>query len=483
MDLLAAHGATPRVLIVEDDPVSAMLIQRLFQAQGVDVHRAPDGRVALQMHQMNSYRLVVSDWMMPNMSGVELCREFRKLDGPYVYFILCSAKGQRDDRIEAFEAGVDDFLSKPLDREELRSRLKVARRILSSEEHLQFQKAELEHSSQAMADMNDSLRLASRRFEELFNGLPVACFTFDEHGLIHEWNRSAQTVFGIEAYEAFQRPVWEVLSQETGTAWKPDKVKQVFAETDAPTFDWTYQAHDGNTKYLACNVICLRSMAGRAVGAVCANLDITERKVAEQRIAQQMEQINEYASQLRQQKKALEEMNAKLNHLAVTDGLTGLWNHRRFQEMMEDSMSDLRRYNEPFSLILMDIDFFKRYNDDYGHQVGDDVLIKFAHTLRDTARATELPARYGGEEFAVILQRTDEEGALVAAQRFQEAIRSQDWPHRALTCSLGVTTCSDVTTTPKSVIAAADTALYYSKETGRDKITPYSSMPSINHAA
>jgi len=206
----------PRVLLVEDDPVSAYLIQQMFHAQNLPLDHATNGAIALDMHRQNRYRLVLSDWMMPEMNGVDLCRAFRQLGGPYVYFILCTSKGQKSDRVEAYDAGVDDFMTKPLDRNELHIRLRVALRILEAEEVVQRQKAELEA------------------------------------------------------------------------------------------------------------------------------------------------------------------MNEKLNHLAETDALTGLYNRRRFQEMLEEAIDEHRRAHDSLSLVLMDIDRFKSLNDEFGHLAGDAALKQVA---------------------------------------------------------------------------------------------------------
>lgn len=458
-----------RVLVVEDDPVAAMLMVRLLQTQGLAAEHAPTATQALDMHRANPFRLVVSDWMMPGMDGVELCRAFRGLDGSYVYFVLCSAKGDREDRLQAFQAGVDDFLTKPVDRNELQSRMNVARRILAAEDVLQSQKLELEDTAQKLAEINSSLILASRRFEELFNGLPVACFTFDEHGLIHEWNRESHSVFGINAHEAIMRPLDDVFANSPDSPWTTKMVHAIFTGPDQPQFDWTYTTETGELKYLACNVICLRSQSGHPVGAVCANLDISERKRAEQQISEQMLRINEYAVQVSAQKAALEEMNERLNHLAVTDGLTGLWNRRRFQEALLEVAEAHGRVDRPFSLILLDIDHFKRVNDDFGHQVGDDILRLFARVLQRHSRSHEVPARYGGEEFAIILQQCTAEEAMVAAERFRRAVETTDWPYRHITSSLGVATWSGGEIRTDAIVAQADHALYAAKEAGRNR--------------
>jgi two-component system, cell cycle response regulator len=455
-----AKNEPPRVLVVEDDPVSAALIQRLFAANNIQIDVAPHGIVALQLHRANPYRIVVSEWLMPQVDGVNLCREFRALEGPYVYFMLCTAKHQKEDRMEAYEAGVDDFLTKPLDRHELQARLKVASRFLAIEDALQGKNAELKLSSAKLEEMNYSLKRASRRFKELFDGLPVACFTFCESGLIGEWNRAAIDTFGIESQDAVGKPIWDVLSKDRTAErlWCPDRVTSLFGGQDRPIFDWEYRLGE-ERKVLACSVICLRD-DGEPVAAICANLDITERKSAERRVEVQAE--------------LLEEMNERLSHLAITDGLTGLWNHRRFQQMLGEAIDVHSRDKEPFSLILLDIDHFKSINDELGHQVGDEVLHQIGETLRQHARSYELPARYGGEEFAIILRNCGEEQAIVAAERFRRAIEDQTWMYRPMTASLGVTTCTRPGMTPKELITQADQALYAAKERGRNRVIYWS---------
>ncbi|HEY0866304.1 MAG TPA: diguanylate cyclase [Fimbriimonas sp.] len=464
-DLLNSDG-TSRVLVVEDDPVSSMLVQRLFSTQGVQVDVAPNGIVALEKQRQNNYRLVVSDWMMPEMDGVELCRQFRRLPGPYVYFILCSAKGQKEDRREAFEAGVDDFLGKPLDRDELHGRLKVASRILLMEEHLQTQKHEL---SQA----NRNLELASRRFEGLFNGMPVACFTFDDKGSIKDWNVQSTQVFGVEPNEAYKKPIWDLLNTNKAGPWNSERVGAFFTGRIARNFDWSFVDKDGRTRFLTSSVICIPGTEDEPTAAVCANLEITERKLAERRVEEQMHQINAYAQQLAAQAQALSQMNQRLSHLAVTDGLTGLANQRRFYELLEGALDEHGRTAEPFSLVLVDIDHFKRVNDEYGHQVGDEMLKEFAEVLKFSARSHEVPARYGGEEFAIILKNCDAEEAVAAAERFRTAIEAYPWTYVNVTGSFGIATSIANVTTARTIVQQADDALYASKAAGRNRTTHF----------
>ncbi|MBI1756139.1 MAG: diguanylate cyclase [Fimbriimonas ginsengisoli] len=467
------RGDQPNVLVVEDDPVSALLVKRLLAAQEIACDHALNGKQALEMHSQRPYRLVVSDWMMPEMTGIELCQAFRRAEGSYVYFVLCSAKGERADRQEAFESGVDDFLSKPLDRDELVFRLKVARRILSSEDKLTLQKAELERASETLRTMNANLEMASRRFEELFNGLPVACFTFDEAGLLHEWNRAAEEKFAIEPGSAFQSPIWKIIPTVSNDLWTGEMVKKIFRENGMPPTDWSYTTPEGEYRAFACTVFTLKDESGRPIGAISANLDITDRQRARQQIEEQMRQINEFAGQLEVQKHALEEANQLLALRADTDGLTGLLNHRRFHTDFERAFEEARRDDRALSVILLDVDHFKTYNDSYGHQAGDEVLQAFASLLKATSRRNEILGRYGGEEFAMVLQGCARAPSVTSAERFRVAIEGYEWGDRPVTASFGVATLNPKASSARELLRWADEALYAAKAAGRNRVVHF----------
>jgi diguanylate cyclase (GGDEF)-like protein len=160
---------------------------------------------------------------------------------------------------------------------------------------------------------------------------------------------------------------------------------------------------------------------------------------------------------------------------AVTDDLTGLFNHRRFQEAMAAETERARRFGQPMSLVMLDIDNFKDVNDGYGHQVGDRVLAEVARVLRDSSREIDAPARYGGEELAVVLPQTDLEGAFRLAERIRQSVAAlqvavgEDGHSLSVTASLGVASIPESATEPGDLIAAADTALYEAKHAGKNK--------------
>ena len=167
----------------------------------------------------------------------------------------------------------------------------------------------------------------------------------------------------------------------------------------------------------------------------------------------------------------LKEANARLEALATIDGLTGLKNHRAFQEWLADAFEIATYRNNPISLLLLDVDRFKQVNDTHGHPAGDEILKQVAGILQQTCRATDCAARYGGEEFVIVLPDTDRAGALRLAERFRIKIASAPWTLSPITASFGVATWSGQATNQAQLIADADAALYASKRNGRNCVT------------
>ena len=167
------------------------------------------------------------------------------------------------------------------------------------------------------------------------------------------------------------------------------------------------------------------------------------------------------------------QLHFQVRRQAVTDELTALANHGRFQDLLSAVVEQVRRYHHPVGLIMLDIDDFKSVNDTYGHQQGDVVLKHVANALRETSREADTPARYGGEEMALILPHTDLDGAYAIAERLRSAVAALRIPRLdeegvlRVTASLGVAASSDA---PKdTLITEADAALYTAKRQGKNQ--------------
>jgi diguanylate cyclase (GGDEF)-like protein len=172
----------------------------------------------------------------------------------------------------------------------------------------------------------------------------------------------------------------------------------------------------------------------------------------------------------------------KIEAMAITDGLTGLYNHRYFYQRIEEEWLRAQRYKKTFAIILLDIDFFKKFNDTYGHKAGDAALVSLGKVLMETARNVDVVARYGGEEFAVVLPETSGEQAMIIAERMRRNIKDQPFevdprkPLVSITVSIGVASFPQDGETFGALIEAADQALYKAKDNGKNIVCPYSAI-------
>jgi diguanylate cyclase (GGDEF)-like protein len=187
----------------------------------------------------------------------------------------------------------------------------------------------------------------------------------------------------------------------------------------------------------------------------CCSVDMTE----------QMERQRE----LQEIQEQLEEANRKLNSLALTDSLTGLWNRRAFDARIETTVIGAQRSKQPMALLLLDVDNFKTINDRYGHPYGDIVLRHVANILGRAKRAEDLACRFGGEEFAILLPGTTIDGAQRLGQRIIDALHSFTWEKELVTASLGLAIC-EPNSSSDDLVDAADSALYRAKREGKDRM-------------
>ncbi len=181
----------------------------------------------------------------------------------------------------------------------------------------------------------------------------------------------------------------------------------------------------------------------------------------------------------------LREANANLELLAITDGLTTLYNHRHFQILLEREFERQRREGRVFAVLMIDVDDFKHYNDNHGHPAGDELLVQISKLFRDHTRATDIVARYGGEEFSILLLGASFEDAMHHGEKIRQAVstfafhHAEEQPLGCVSVSIGVASWPDHGDTPQQLLEAADRALYRSKRQGRNcvSLAGYRALP------
>jgi diguanylate cyclase (GGDEF)-like protein len=205
-----------------------------------------------------------------------------------------------------------------------------------------------------------------------------------------------------------------------------------------------------------------------------ANEELGKLNLSYEQLTVELKQAKEKAEKFAHE---LKTANEQLREMAFRDGLTGLYNHRYFQDIMDNELSRSQRYKKSFSLMMLDLDHFKKINDEYGHPAGDIVLKEVSKAIQNTIRDCDIAARYGGEEFTIVLPETEIKGAAMVAERLRKAIEQLKVDTNGctidVTVSVGVT-CYNPSTEKiekSEILSAADNALYNSKNKGRNMIS------------
>ncbi len=445
------------VLLVDDLPANLLLLEGILGNMGLNLVRALSGREALERLDEEEYALVLLDVMMPEMDGYEVARRIRANDGARdlpIIFITAMNRDQKQREL-GYEAGAADFLFKPVDPEILRSKVRVFCVLQHKEFVIREQLREIERQAEALnAEIAERRRVeraqneSEIRYRALVELAPEAILVQVKNEMVY-FNATTLRLLGasnradLEGRALFDfadpderetlRAYMERVERQGGLA---ERIESKLRRLDGETINVEVRA--GCTLY------------DDEVGVLAAVLDITKHKRLEEQLLQ----------------------------LSAEDGLTGVANRCRFDEALLEEWRRALRHQSPLSLVLIDIDHFKAFNDNYGHQRGDRCLKHVAHTLGKTLRrASDLLARYGGEEFVVILPDSHAMGAAIVAEYLRADIVKLGMPHAhsetadCVTISLGVSTMIPVRDdTPETLIAAADKALYQAKAAGRNQV-------------
>lgn len=316
------------------------------------------------------------------------------------------------------------------------------------------------------------------RFRSAIDALREGFILQESNGNIRMSNPQAADMFDVELPVLLGQSLEGILANavtEEGLPFLPSEFPTVIALQEARgVHNVIIGLQDaGQVKWLEINAEPIfLPQAKKPYAAVALIMDVTDRRQAEEFIMLQMSQLNETQLALEARSAELETANESLTRLASTDGLTGLMNHRRFQEELEKTLDSAQAKTVPVSVALLDVDHFKQFNDTFGHLEGDEVLRSVARILSEAIGDRGTVARYGGEEFIVILPEANGVDAISIMEEAREAIASYPWTHRQVTVSVGVETCESRMCHDRiAFVNSADQALYASKNAGRNRVT------------
>ena len=300
-------------------------------------------------------------------------------------------------------------------------------------------------------DMLDGVLVQAMFLDHVLAIIDNGIIIFDKNGALTVANEAAQEILGYAAAELLRRTPDELFARLSGCA-DPDWVATILSATKKHEIAVTSKS--GEHLHLVVSARRLKNERDEFAGHVLSLTNITEQKNLQF---------------------ALAEKNKRLAKIANRDALTGLFNRLYFEDTLAQKILEAKRYGTPLSLAMLDIDHFKRFNDEYGHLAGDMVLRELARTIAENSRAADIATRYGGEEFALILGGTPKAEAFIAAERVRElaerhVIRYKKEDLR-LTVSLGVATYNPGRhDSQEAFIDEADAALYQAKGNGRNRV-------------
>jgi diguanylate cyclase (GGDEF)-like protein/PAS domain S-box-containing protein len=332
--------------------------------------------------------------------------------------------------------------------------LEVLGRQVSARLELLLQRTALEQALKEKDEATAGLRASEELFRAFMNASPFMSYIKDSAGRLLFYNRSFAQRFGVSEYAWLGRTDEQLWSRNPT---RSDRIHdlEVMVGDQILESEEQIRGANGEIRSLRSFKFPCYDSAGNILLAGVA-VDVSEETA--------------HKAELERYHRELEEANNRLRKLAVTDELTGLRNRRAFEERLVMEFSMARRRKRELSVLLLDVDDFKKVNDRWGHAAGDEVLRRLAAILQTTVRLPDLPARYGGEEFVVLLPESGQESALGLARRVMERVASERWENAPLTISIGMAALNDSLTDGFQLVERADEALYAAKRAGKNRV-------------
>ena len=466
--------SSAHILLVEDNSDQRELTIDALKEKDPDVRvsEAEDGPTALRMLQNNAVDLVILDYSLPGMTGLETLRELQQLKSK-IPVIMVTGQGDETVAVEAMKNGAQDYIIKMRNYHEALP-VTIGKVIKQSRMKRELEEASLRgrrlfELSFSIAKEQKVDALTQRLVEgaaELVGVEKSMMYLVDAQGQV-----SYTKSFGIEvAQDVLRGPLQRIGILSAAYIAKQPIV--IHEPQEHPQWESRPWLHPFLRQMLSVPLV----MQGEVEGALCLfNKNNHEPFSAED--VDTLSTLAVHAGVAIDNARFVERMEQQ----AVTDSLTGLSNHMEFQKRLTEEVDRSRRYHKEFSLLMFDLDNFKMVNDTYGHQMGDAVLKEMAQVLRNSLRSVDQVFRYGGEEFAVILPETPEEGAKIISERIRQTITESCYGKGSdrslrISVSIGLASFPQDADQREDLIGAADQALFSAKRSGRNRVAVYREM-------
>lgn len=455
----------PSVLVVDDDAFFRTFCSEVLRQEGYTVRTSSSGREALELFAQEDAALILADIYMPEMTGLELL-ESVKARNPSVDVVIMTGYASIDTAVQALKRGAADYLRKPFAAEELAAVVEatVAQRRLYEENERLRRQLEIYELSRSFAALDDPHRVLGLGLEALLS------VTGCRRGLALQTSQELQFMAlrhqrGVEEDEAkglredlITRGVRYLRSLDQIHVLGRSRLGRVVSGAAPLGLREAMLVPVMHSSAVEVAFVLFRGTGEPPFG--------DEDQANARFLGRQVELSYDSARRIQDAKR-----------LAFVDSLTDLYNARYLDTVLDRNIEEAQRMGAPFSLLFLDLDYFKDVNDAFGHLTGGKVLIEVSRILKANVRDEDTVIRYGGDEFTVVLPRTGAPGARDVAERIRRSIKEHGFLGRErhdirLTASIGLATFPDDAGSREALIDQADRAMYRGKETSRDVVCP-----------